>query len=282
MKDKDNFDIVIGPNSGWFDFSIREIFRFWDLIYLFVRRDFVAYYSQTILGPLWYLISPLASTAVFVVTFGKIANIPTDNTPHVLFYLSGLILWNYFVACLIRTSDVLVTNVGIIGKVYFPRITIPISTIISSLFSLMIQLMLLLVIYFYFYFSGFSIRPNAALFLLPVSICLIGTLAMGIGILFSSLTVKFRDLSHIVGLLTTLLMYVSPVVYPASRIPEKWLPLFFMNPIAPLIEMFRYGLYSNGQAPWNWYLVSCVSICSIFFVGFLVFNRIEKTFVDTV
>lgn len=273
---------VIRSQRGWFEIDIRQIWRYRDLILLLIRRDFVSYYKQTILGPAWYLLHPLFSTMVFTVIFGRIARIPTDGLPPVLFYMSGIVLWNYFSSCLTKTSDTFVVNSGIFGKVYFPRLVVPISVVVTNLLSFGIQFGLFLALYLYFSFNGVSLHPNGWIAILPVLLIQTAVLGMGFGILVSSLTTKYRDLSFVLGFGVQLWMYATPIVYPLSQVPENWRAFYLVNPMASIIETFRYALLGSGTISFLQMGVSLAISVVIFLLGIVMFNRVEKNFMDTV
>ena len=273
---------TIRPVSGWFDFRLDELWAYRDLIMLFVRRDFVAIYKQTILGPLWYLIQPVMTTLIFTVIFGKVANIPTDGLPPVMFYLSGVIIWRYFADCLQKTSNTFIGNANIFGKVYFPRLAVPVSIVISNLISLGIQLLLLAGFWVYFYANGSSIKVQAAALLLPLMILQMAALGLGCGIIVSSLTTKYRDLTQLVGFGVQLWMYATPVVYPSSIIAERYQWLMALNPMASVVETFRYAFLGVGTVSLGRMVVSTVMTLVLLLVGIVLFSRVEKSFMDTV
>jgi lipopolysaccharide transport system permease protein len=273
---------TIRPVSGWFDVNLKELWAYRDLIMLFVKRDFVSVYKQTILGPLWYLIQPIMTTLVFTIIFSKIARISTDGLPPVLFYLSGVICWRYFADCLQKTSNTFVENSHIFGKVYFPRLTVPISVTISSLFALAIQLLLFAGFWFYYASQGAVLRFHGAILLLPLLILQMAALGLGCGIIISSLTTRYRDLAHLVGFGVQLWMYATPVVYPSSILPEKWRWLMTLNPMAPIVETFRYLFLGAGTVSASGLFVSAAITGGILFFGIMLFSRVEKSFMDTV
>ncbi|MBA4389454.1 MAG: ABC transporter permease [Syntrophus sp. (in: bacteria)] len=282
MDRQDNWTTIIRPVSGWLNFNLAELWRYRDLIVLFVRRDFVAIYKQTILGPLWFLLQPLFSTLVFTVIFGKIANIPTDGMPPMLFYMAGIVAWNYFATCLTSTSNTFVANAGIFGKVYFPRLTVPVSVVIVGLLTFAIQLFLFIGFFFYFYLRGAPLQPSLWILAMPLLVVQMGILGLGMGILVSSLTTKYRDLSFAVGFGTQLGMYATPIVYPMSQIPERWQWLYAINPMASIVETFRFAFLGSGSVNPQYLAISAGMTLLIFFVGIVLFSRIEKTFMDTV
>ncbi|MFH0786368.1 MAG: ABC transporter permease [Pseudomonadota bacterium] len=232
---------IIQPRSGWFDLHLKELWRYRDLIVLFVRRNFVTVHKQTILGPLWYLIQPLFSTLVFTVIFGNIAKLPTDGLPPMLFYMSGIVTWNYFSGCLNQTSNTFVANAGIFGKVYFPRLTVPISVVTTNLLQFAIQFGLFLGFLFYFYFKGSSIHPHWWIFFTPLLILQMACLGLGLGIIVSSLTTKYRDLTYLVAFGVQLWMYATPIVYPISLVPSRYQWLLALNPMTAIVETFRFA-----------------------------------------
>ncbi|HRP67950.1 MAG TPA: ABC transporter permease [Turneriella sp.] len=286
---EEKWDIVIRSKKSWFSIDWRELWRYRDLISMFVRRDFVAFYKQTILGPLWYLIQPLFTTMIFVVIFSRIASISTDGVPAVLFYLSGLVLWNYFSDCLVSTSSTFLDNQNIFGKVYFPRLSIPISIIFSKLIKLAIQLVLLALIYLYFLFKGEAVQPSPWLpLVLPMLIIQMAFLGLGTGILISSLTTKYRDLNYLVGFGVQLWMYATPIIYPISQIPEKYRILVNLNPAAQVVTNLRFILFGGSAstslvpAIGNDLVISLVITLVILLLGLFMFARVEKSFIDTI
>jgi lipopolysaccharide transport system permease protein len=282
MNAAGNWDKIIRPRSGWFDVHIGELWRYRDLIALFVWRDFVSIYKQTILGPFWYLLQPLLTTLVFTIIFGTVAGMPTDDTPPFLFYLSGVIVWRYFADCLTNTSNTFVSNAHIFGKVYFPRLTVPISVVVSNLVSFGIQMLLLLFCYLFFWHSSL-IRPHlSALMLLPFLIVQMAALGLGFGIIVSSLTTRYRDLTHLVGFGMQLWMYATPVVYPASSLPGQLRWLLVLNPMAPVVETFRYAILGTGRISVQGWVVSLACTVIILTLGVVLFSRVEKSFMDTV
>jgi len=273
---------VIRPACGWFDIHLSELWRYRDLIMLFVRRDFVSLYKQTILGPLWFLIQPLITTVVFTIIFGRIAKIPTDGLPRMLFYLSGVVVWNYFAGCLNKTCDTFVGNAHIFGKVYFPRLTVPVSVVISNLVTFGIQFALFFCFFLYFYFNGADISPRPLIIIAPLLILQMAALGLGLGIIVSSLTTKYRDLTQLVGFGVQLWMYATPIVYPASQIPDRWQWLIALNPMAPIIEFFRFSFLGVGTVNPLHMGLSALMTLLVLATGIVLFSRIEKSFVDTV
>ena len=277
------WDLVIRPRVGWLDLNLSEVWRYRDLITLFVKRDFIAQYKQTILGPIWHLIQPVMTTIVFIVVFTNIAGIPTDGAHPVVFYMSGLTLWTYFSGCLTATSSTFVSNAGIFGKVYFPRLVTPIAVVLSNLVKFFIQFMMLLGVIFYFSFHGYPVGLSWNILFLPVLLVCTACLALGMGIIISSLTTKYRDFGVLVGFGVQLLMYATPVVYPLSYLKQNrvlWLLEF--NPLSAVVEAYRYLLLGSGTFT-VWQLVySFFSAVVVLLVGLVLFNRVEKSFMDTV
>jgi len=282
QKSSETWDLVITPRKKWYDLQLRDVWHYRDLIALFVRRDFVSRFKQTILGPLWLLIQPILTTLVFTVIFGQIARLPTDGLPQMLFYLSGTVLWNYFSNCLTGTSNTFISNAGIFGKVYFPRLVTPISIVLSSLINLSIQFVLFLVFSLYFYLQGAQIHLTAWAWSLPLLVLLMAGLGLGFGIIISSLTTKYRDLSYLVGFGVSLWMYITPVLYPVSSIPQRLRWIADVNPITPVVETFRAGFLGAGDASWLRLGYSATFMLVVLFIGIVIFNRVEKTFIDTV
>lgn len=276
------WDTVISPGALWFDFSIKELWRYKDLIYLFVRRDFAVFYTQTILGPLWYLIQPLLTTVVFTVIFGKIAKISTDQTDPFLFYFCGIVCWNYFSNCLNRSAGTFTQNARTFGIVYFPRLSVPIAVVISNLMQFAVQLLLFLCFYAYFAMKGADARPTQLILYLPFLVLQMGALGFGLGIFVSSLTVKYRDLSYLTGFLLQLWMFVSPVIYPASSVNAPYRDIYMLNPLAAIIETTRAAFLGKGIVDPAHTAASWAATLAILLIGIIVFDRTEKTFMDTV
>jgi lipopolysaccharide transport system permease protein len=274
--------MAISSRRGWLDIDLKELWRYRDLILLFVRRDFVTVYKQTILGPMWFLLQPLFSTLVFTVVFGRIAKIPTDGLPQPLFYMSAIVAWNYFAACLTSTSNSLAANAGIFGKVYFPRLTVPLSVVITNLLTFIIQFGVFLCFLLFFYLRGAAIKPNAFILFVPLLILQMGVLGLGFGVLVSSLTTKYRDLTFGVAFGVQLWMYATPIVYPMSQIPERWQWLFALNPMAAIIEVFRYAFLGAGSAKPLHLVMSLGVTVVVLVLSLILFRRVEKTFMDTI
>jgi lipopolysaccharide transport system permease protein len=274
---------VISPKKGLFDVKFGELWRYRDLILLFVRRDFVSTYKQTVLGPIWFFIQPLFTTIIFTVVFFRIANLSTDGLPPELFYLSGITLWTYFSDCFSKTSNVFVANASIFGKVYFPRLTSPVSIVISNLIKLGIQMSLFFVVYAYNIFKGkISFEIGGSIVLLPFLILIMALLGLGLGIIFSSLTTKYRDLTFLLQFGIQLLMYATPIIYPLSSVGGKLKTALMLNPITPVIETFRVIMFNQGVIDYTG-LVYCIVFTTVtLFVGILTFNQVEKSFMDTV
>jgi lipopolysaccharide transport system permease protein len=282
ITEDEDWDLIIRPKRAWWDLRLDQVWRYRDLILLFVRRDFVSYYKQTILGPLWFLIQPLLTTMVFTVIFGQIAKLPTDGRPQFLFYLSGTVIWGYFAECFKKTSDTFIANSKIFGKVYFPRLVMPISVLISNLITFAIQFVLFLGFVIYFISRGADVQITKYALLLPLLILLMAGLGLGFGIIVSSLTTKYRDLRFLVSFGVQLWMYATPVIYPISSIPQNWRWVANINPITPIVEAFRHAFIGGGSLSWPMLGYSFVAMIVVFFIGVLLFNRVEQTFMDTV
>ena len=285
MKKIGEWNIVIKPKTGWFEIDLKEIWHYRDLILMFLKRNFNSSYKQTILGPLWFLITPLMSSTMFTLIFGKIANISTDGVPQFLFYLCSNTAWGYFSACLNSTASTFVGNAGLFGKVYFPRLVIPITNVIYSLLSFSIHMLLLFVVMIIFAVNGNVVQPNIHILLLPIMILQMALLGLGAGIIISSVTTKYRDLSILVGFGMQLLMYATPVVYPVSQLKNlgaKYVNLIMLNPVAPIINNFRYAVLGCGSMDYKYWSISWIVTLVVLFIGMLIFNRGEKTFMDTV
>lgn len=262
--------------------NIRALFQYTDLVQLFVKRNFVTQYKQTVLGPLWVIIRPLLTTVVFTVVFGNLAGLPTDGVPPFLFYMCGNVTWTYFQNCLTDTSSVFLTNAGILGKVYFPRLVLPVSSVISQLISTAIQFAAFLVFWVVYLVQGYAFAPTAYLALLPFFFLQMALLGLGFGIIVSSLTTRYRDLAFLVGFGTQLWMYATPIAYATSLIPAKWLWLYMLNPMTPVIEGIRYALFGSGTFEWAFYGLGWLTTLIVCFIGLVIFNRVERTFMDTI
>ena len=274
--------IVIEPRRSLLSLDLHGIWRYRDLLMLFVRRDFVSQYTQTILGPLWYLVQPLLTTLTFTVIFGNIAGISTDGLPKILFYLAGITAWNYFADCLTKTADVFKTNEHIFGKVYFPRVVVPLSIVLSHLVKFGIQFLIFLAVYLYFFFSGAPVQPNTAIFLLPFLILLTAGLGLGFGLIISALTTKYRDLAFLITFGIQLLMYATPVIYPLATIPDNYLPFILANPMTSVVETFKYGFFGTGTFSWGLLGYSTGFMVVLLMGSLVIFNHTERTFIDTV
>ncbi len=278
----EKWDVVIRPQAGWLDLHLRELWRYKDLILLFVRRDFVAQYKQTVLGPTWFVLQPLMQTIVFTVVFGRIAKLSTDGLPETLFYLSGTLVWGYFANSLRLTSDTFTANRTLFGKVYFPRLAVPVSIVISQLIRFGLQFVLFLCFMAFFRARGDDIGFTRFVFLFPVLVLIMALLGLGLGIIFSAMTTKYRDLRFLLQFGIQLLMYATPVVYPVSTLAGKYQTILLLNPMTPVIETFRHGFLGAGSASlWHLLYSGAVSVF-VLFVGLMFFSRIERTFMDTV
>lgn len=273
---------IIQPRGNPFDLHLRELWEYRDLVMLLVRRDFVAQYKQTILGPAWHLIQPIFTTLVFTLVFGHIAKISTEGVPPFLFYMAGTTVWAYFSNVLATTANTFIGNAGIFGKVYFPRIVMPVATLFSRMISFATQTALFLVLVAWYWLAEGAITPNIAVLLAPVLILMMAVFSLALGIIVSALTIRYRDLAVVVGFGVQLYMYMSPIVYPISALPEKWQPLAMLNPVAPILEGLRYAFLGSGQLNFMALGVSALTILVALLIGIFLFNRVERTFMDTV
>jgi lipopolysaccharide transport system permease protein len=279
----EHWDLIIEPQRKLFDLRLGELWQYRDLVMLFVRRDFVSAYKQTILGPFWYLIQPLLTTITFTVIFGGIASLPTDGLPQFLFYMSGTVVWSYFASCLTKTSETFVQNAGLFGKVYFPRLAAPVSVLISNLITFAIQFLMFIAFALFFAFQGADLHPDWLwVALSPVLVAMMAGLGLGFGIIISSLTTKYRDLRFLVAFGVQLLMYATPVIYPVSAIPAKFQWIILANPMTPIIEAFRCAFLGAGIVNINYLFYSFGFMLVMVMVGSIIFNRVEQTFMDTV
>lgn len=277
-----HWDTIIKPTAGIFDINLKEIWKYRDLLLLLVRRDFVAVYKQTILGPLWFFIQPIFTTIIFTVVFGRVAQISTDGLPQILFYMSGITMWNYFADCLNKTSNTFTSNANIFGKVYFPRVIVPISVVVSNLIKFGIQFLLLLIFWVYYYGQGADIQLQNEIWLLPFLVLLMAAMGLGLGMIFSSMTTKYRDLTFLLTFGVQLLMYASPVIYPLSTLPEKYKIFILANPMTAIIETFRYIFLGTGGFKWIHLSYSIGFTIVVLVLGLLIFNQVQKSFMDTV
>jgi lipopolysaccharide transport system permease protein len=273
---------IIKSKNNLFDIDFKEIWQYRDLLVMFVKRDFTTQYKQTILGPMWFFIQPALTTIMYMFVFGKLAKISTDGLPQALFYLSGIVCWQYFSNCLTKTADTFIANQYIFGKVYFPRLITPIATVSSNLIRLGIQLLLFLVIYIYYVFIGTSIAPNVYAFLLPMLIIMLAGLSLGFGIIISSMTTKYRDLTILFAFFVQLWMYATPIIYPLSSMPvnKRW--IIELNPITAIIETFKYGILGIGTFSWGALGYSFSFMLVILAIGIVIFNKVQRSFMDTV
>jgi len=279
------FEIIIQPNRSWFHIDWQGLLHYRDLLFFLVRRDFVAKYKQTILGPVWFVVQPLLMTVAFDIIFSKVAKVSTDGLPPFLFYLCGIMLWNYFANCLNATAGSLIANANIFSKVYFPRLVVPLSSVISSLFAFFIQLATFLGFYFYFKFATASanlIHPNQFIWGLPLLLIQAAAFSLGVGLWISALTVKYRDLVFVMTFLTQLWLYATPVIYPVSAIPAQWRFILALNPMASIVDLYRYAFFGTLALSFKYLLLSIVTTVVVLISGVFVFNKVERTFVDTI
>lgn len=286
MNDKTNLTII-RPKTGWFDLPLKELLRYRDLILLFVKRDFVSMYKQTILGPAWAIIQPFLTTVVFSLVFGEMAGLAADGVPSFIFYLSGNVIWHYFSGCLTKTSDTFIANSGILGKVYFPRLVMPVSTAVSKLIDFAIQFAFMLVFLVYYAITGAGVQPNLYILMTPLLLMQLAMLSLGCGVIISAATTKYRDLRMLVSFGVQLWMYASPIAYDMFSMSvfapgSKYYGLFMCNPVTSIVNIFRYAYLGIGQIDWMYYGIGWITTIVLLFAGIVLFSRVEKTFMDTV
>ena len=285
--EQQKFSTVIVPKTGWLDLKLKEVLAYRDLIFLFVKRSFVSKYKQTVLGPAWAIIQPFLTTVMFTLVFGNIAGLAPGGIPAFAFYLSGTVMWSYFSGCLTNTANTFVANSHTMGKVYFPRLVMPISSVLSELISFAIQYAFLLCFLVCYAITGKGVEPNWWVLMTPVLLLQLAMLSLGFGIIISALTTKYRDLAMLVGFGTQLWMYATPVAYDMFSMPAfapggKWHVLYMCNPVTSVVNLFRYGYLGIGSPEWSYYFLSWGVTVVVLFVGIILFNRVEKTFMDTV
>lgn len=283
----EKFKTVIEPKNGWFDLHLKELLQYRDLIFLFVKRNFVAQYKQTVLGPLWAIVQPLLTTVVFTLVFGNIAGLAADGVPSFIFYLSGTILWTYFNQCLTQTANTFVANSNTMGKVYFPRLVMPISTVLSNLISLAIQFIFMVGFLIFYTITNQGCQPNLFVLMTPLFILQLALLSLGCGVIISALTTKYRDLAMLVGFGAQLWMYATPVAYDMNCMAVfatggKYHTLYMLNPVTPIVNLFRYAYLGIGEIEWLFYGISWIITLIVLFIGIMLFSKVEKTFMDTV
>ncbi|MCL2834143.1 MAG: ABC transporter permease [Treponema sp.] len=277
-----DWDLTVTSRPRLLDINLRELIRYRDLVYMFFLRDFTTTYKQTVLGPLWYIINPLCSTVVFAFLFTGIAGIGTGGIPALLFYYGGTILWAFFSTCLNTASGIFLNNAGVFGKVYFPRLTVPIATTISATLKMLIQFAMLMVFLVFFIITGSPVRPGWMALLFPLMILWIGALGTGIGMIMSALTTKYRDLTQVLALALQLMMYVTPVVYPLSQIPQQFKTFFYINPVSAPMELFRIWFYGVGEVPLKMVMISLATTAAVVLLGLILFSRNERTCMDVI
>ena len=279
---ENNYTFVIKPKRTLWEIDLKEIWRYRDLLFLLVKRDFISVYKQTILGPIWFFIQPLLITITFTVIFGQVAKISTGGSPEILFYLTGITFWNYFSSCLTSTSNTFVSNASVFGKVYFPRLIVPLSVIISNLMKLGIQILLLLIVWVYYIVNSDVVHPQIELLLMPFYLLVFALMGLGFGLIFSALTTKYRDLTFLIAFGVQLLMYASAVIFPASVVPldKQW--ILFLNPLVSLMEAIKFSVLGQGVFSWFYLAYSAIFTAIVLVIGVLIFNKVEKGFIDTV
>lgn len=283
MADEQDWDLIIKPQNKWYQIDIGAIWRYRDLLMLLVRRDFVSVYKQTILGPLWFFIQPVITSLTFTFIFSGIAKISTDGNPAILFYMAGITLWTYFADCLTKTSNTFIANAGVFGKVYFPRLIVPLSVLVSNLVKFGIQFLIFICLWIYFLINTDTLQVQWQLmWLIPILVFIMAGLGLGFGILISSLTTKYRDLTFLIGFGVQLLMYASSVVLPVSTMSLKVKFLMLLNPLTSIIEAFKYVFLGSGFFDYAWLIYSFCFMLILIIISVLIFNKVEKSFMDTV
>lgn len=272
----------INSKQSLFSLNLKEVWAYRDLLYMLVKKDFVTFYKQTVLGPLWFIVQPLLTTVIYIILFGNIAKLSTDGLPQILFYLSGITVWNYFSESLTKTSTVFTANAGMFGKVYFPRLIMPLSIVASALMKFAVQFGIFLAVLLYYVLFTDTVHPNSWILLTPLLILLMAMFALGMGMIFSSLTTKYKDLTFLLTFGTQLFMYITPVVYPISALPEKLRFLAVFNPLSSVFECFRYAFLGAGSFDLMNLIWSSIFIFALLIIGTVIFNKVEKSFMDTV
>lgn len=272
----------IKSKTGWFDIDIKELFQYKDLIFLFYKRNYATRYKQTILGPLWLVLNPLITVTLYAFVFGNLAGLATDDTPQFVFYLCSNAIWTFFSTSLTQTSGTFTANAAIMGKVYFPRLVMPISSVLTGILDLVIQLAMLIIIMIGYVVAGYHFNISYTVLLIPVIILQAGLLGLGCGIIVAALTTKYRDLVVLVGFGVQLWMYITPVVYTAGLIPEKYISIYMLNPMSPIMECWRSAVIGSGEFLWGYWGISWMITLMVLFIGVILFSKIEKTFMDTV
>jgi lipopolysaccharide transport system permease protein len=276
------YTTLIKPKNKLFEVDLKEIWQYRDLLVMFVKREIITQYKQTILGPAWFFIQPALTTVMYMVVFGGIAGISTDGLPQPMFYLAGIVCWQYFADCLNKTSTTFTANQAIFGKVYFPRLIVPFSIVISNLLRMFIQLILFIIVYLYYLFIGVSVAPNIYILLFPALILMLAGLSLGFGIIISSMTTKYRDLTILFTFVVQLWMYATPIIYPLSTMSPKRQMIMALNPVTSIVEAFKYGTMGVGTFNWGHLTYSFGFMIVILIIGVVVFNKVQRSFMDTV
>lgn len=282
MVEEQDWDLHIRPHDTLINFHLKDVWNYRDLLVLLVRRDFVSFYKQTIFGPLWFFIQPIFTTILFTFVFHKMGGFSTEKSPAPLFYMCGTVSWNYFADCISKTSTVFKDNANIFGKVYFPRLIMPLSIVASNLVRFGVQFILFIILFCYYILIGAAVHPNLFIFLFPVVIVLMAFIGLGLGLIITAMTTKYRDLTFVVTFGIQLLMYATPVIYPLSSAPEKYRTIIALNPLSGLIETFRFGFIGSGEFYIGAFSYSVIATFIILILGLIVFNKVEKNFIDTI
>lgn len=273
---------IIEPNTGLFDFKLKEVWNYRDLCLMFIRKNYITKYKQTVFGPLYLLLTPLLTSGIFSIVFGTIAGISTEGVPDFLFFMAGSLAWSFFSACVIENNNTFIGNSYIMGKVYFPRLVIPLANTITKMLNMLMQFGLFMIFYVAYYIGDMEIKPNIWIIASPLLLFMLGIMALGIGLIISALTVKYRDLNIIINFAMNLWMYATPVIYPLSNVPKEWRVLVLINPVSSIIETLRYAFFGIGVCSIQALVWSCVFTMGVIIVGLILFNRVEKNFIDTI
>ncbi|MDE6653354.1 MAG: ABC transporter permease [Muribaculaceae bacterium] len=276
------WSIEITPHKKWYDIDFKGLWRYRDLYYMYIKRDIIVQYKQTVLGPLWYLIQPVFTTVMYMFVFGGLAGISTDGVPQPLFYMAGIMMWNYFNSVFSASSSLFVANAGVFGKVYFPRLIVPLATATSNLLKFLIQLLLFVAVYVFFICVGEHISPNWTIVTFPLIVIMVGVFGMSSGLIISSMTTKYRDLNQLVNFGVQLYMYATPIIYPLSAAPEKYKDIIMLNPLSPMFEAVRYSWMGCGTISWGGLLYSFAFTLVLTVFAVVIFSKTERTFMDTV
>lgn len=281
-KQEEYWDLVLKPKRGLFEINLGEIWNYRDLVLLLAKRDLLSNNKQTLLGQAWIILNPLFTCLIYMFIFGRIAKLSTDSLPPIVFYLSGIMFWNFFTANVYKSSGTFISNAGLFGKAYFPRLVVPVSGIFVFIINFLVQIVFVGILSVYYSFNGYNFHPSWQIVTLPILLVIVAALAIGMGLIVSSITIKFRDINNLFGLFIQLLMFATPVVFPASAIPNALKPYIWLNPMTSILEAARFSIFGTGIWNTQWLIYSLVSSIVLFFTGIVMFNQTEKNFIDTI